>query len=424
MTSSQKTISSRNSDTINGNISYFLTFFAVSYLAQGTNQNIGITSQPVKNYFMNVEGLGADQVSGVVAALMVPWLLKPLYGMFSDFLPLLGSSRKSYLVVSNLLAAIFFLLVLLSPNSTVIFWTLCFAFTGVAFANATMNGLSVQILNKYKNIRSLWGLQAISFFAANIICGLIAGWFCHNLGPGLALNMSSVVAGTAAIGAVLASVFLLREDKKKNSLKESFKTIKQRFFLTVRKSRFWFVCLLLCFWNFSPSLGVPLYFYESKKLGFDQQFIGFLSSIESFGMLIGSIVFYAIMSKWLTIDKQLYLALGFGTLSHLGFAFLASGEMAVILHFLNGVGTILAILALYAVATTVCLKKAEATTFAVLISLYNLSGQIATVTGGFLYEQVLNNNLCDLVYISTFTSFLAIFIVRNATDNSRSVMPN
>ena len=36
----------------------------------------------------------------------MPWVVKPLYGLVSDFLPLFGYRRRSYLLLSNLAAVV------------------------------------------------------------------------------------------------------------------------------------------------------------------------------------------------------------------------------------------------------------------------------------------------------------------------------
>ena len=41
-----------------------------------------------------------------MAVLALPWSLKPLLALLSDFVPLFGSRRRSYLIVSTAVAAI------------------------------------------------------------------------------------------------------------------------------------------------------------------------------------------------------------------------------------------------------------------------------------------------------------------------------
>src|SRR2546430_13515323 len=63
-----------------------------SYFAQGMwylpNQAITIV--------LKDRGLTAGQVADFFLISTIPWLIKPLYGLLSDFVPLLGRRRQSY----------------------------------------------------------------------------------------------------------------------------------------------------------------------------------------------------------------------------------------------------------------------------------------------------------------------------------------
>src|SRR2546425_6615109 len=50
-------------------------------------------------------GLSAGQVADFFLISTVPWLVKPLYGLISDFVPLFGRRRKSYFLMTSGLAA-------------------------------------------------------------------------------------------------------------------------------------------------------------------------------------------------------------------------------------------------------------------------------------------------------------------------------
>src|SRR5881628_2436660 len=75
--------------------------FGIVYFAQGMwylpNQTITIV--------LKERGLSAGQVATFFSITTVPWLIKPVYGLVSDFVPLWGRRRKSYLVLTSALAA-------------------------------------------------------------------------------------------------------------------------------------------------------------------------------------------------------------------------------------------------------------------------------------------------------------------------------
>ena len=50
-----------------------------------------------------------------MALLAVPWTIKPVFGLLSDFVPLFGSRRRSYLLLANGVAAASLLLLAFIP---------------------------------------------------------------------------------------------------------------------------------------------------------------------------------------------------------------------------------------------------------------------------------------------------------------------
>src|SRR5262245_862369 len=76
--------------------------FGTVYFAQGMwylpNQTITIV--------LKDRGLAAGDVADFFLVTTVPWLIKPLYGLISDFVPLWGRRRKSYYVLTTLLAIV------------------------------------------------------------------------------------------------------------------------------------------------------------------------------------------------------------------------------------------------------------------------------------------------------------------------------
>src|ERR1700752_1809957 len=92
-------------------------FFALVYMTEGLGQaQVGLISQPVNYYLKQVFGWTPVQITAYLTVLTLPWVIKPLYGMFSDFVPLFGYRRKAYLIISNAAAAFAYLLLTLTPQ--------------------------------------------------------------------------------------------------------------------------------------------------------------------------------------------------------------------------------------------------------------------------------------------------------------------
>src|SRR5262252_2849580 len=76
--------------------------FAVVYFAQGM---WGLPIQPM-TIVLKERGLSSAQVADFMLLSTVPWLIKPAYGLLSDFVPIFGRRRKRYFLLTSALASL------------------------------------------------------------------------------------------------------------------------------------------------------------------------------------------------------------------------------------------------------------------------------------------------------------------------------
>src|SRR5690349_3711659 len=76
--------------------------FALVYFAQGM---FYLPDQVISIVFKD-RGLKADQVAYFFLLTGIPWFIKPVYGLLSDFVPLFGRRRKSYLLLTSSMASV------------------------------------------------------------------------------------------------------------------------------------------------------------------------------------------------------------------------------------------------------------------------------------------------------------------------------
>ncbi|MGC1901281.1 MAG: hypothetical protein WA716_21625, partial [Pseudolabrys sp.] len=81
-----------------------MLYFGMVYAVEGIGQTDGIIAQPLTYYFKEVHSWTPMQVTAALTAFNLPWIIKPVYGLVSDFVPLFGYRRKSYLVLASILA--------------------------------------------------------------------------------------------------------------------------------------------------------------------------------------------------------------------------------------------------------------------------------------------------------------------------------
>jgi predicted MFS family arabinose efflux permease len=248
------------------------------------------------------------------------------------------------------------------------------------------------------------------FNIAAITVGLLGGWLSDVLAPASALHTAALITACAPAGVLVATAFLVREEKATMSpalLKSSTAGL-----LSVLKSRtLWIVAGFLAFWNFSPSFGTPMYYHMVDRLQFDQYFIGQLGSVTSVGSVIGAYVYQRYLAARFSATALIYLSILLGTLSTAAYVLLADRQSAVILSFVTGLIGMVPFLTMLSLAAAACPPHAEGFTFAALMSVFNATSQASALFGAHLYENVLNQQLGPLIWVSAAFTFAAFALV-------------
>ena len=156
------------------------TFFAALYFVQSVGDpTSGLIAQPVRS-LLKGWGESPATLAGLMALLAVPWTIKPIFGLLSDFVPLFGSRRRNYLLLANGLAALSLLLlafVPLSPGSQWMMLALLLPTTmAIALGDVIVDALMVE---KGQPLGLTGRFQSIQWAAANaalLLTGVLGGY--------------------------------------------------------------------------------------------------------------------------------------------------------------------------------------------------------------------------------------------------------
>ena len=386
-----------------------MLFFAIVYVVEGIGQaRVGIIYQPL-TYYLKVSGWTPVEVTAYFALLNFPWIIKPVFGLVSDFVPLFGYRRKSYLIVSSLCAAgayawiarltepsEFALLLLLTSYAMATASTLC----GALLAE---NGQSFRLSGIFVSQQWLW------FYVAIMASSFAGGALVERVSALSALQVAAVIAAVAPVAIVLAALFLLDEKKVRVSrleMRETFRSIVS----AARSARLYLVALFLFLYSFAPGFGTPLYYFMTDELKFSQAYIGILGSIASAGWIAGALVHRWLLGR-MSAKALLYLSIVLGTLSAASFLLLAGEVSAAIVNFANGAAMMIATIASLTLAADYCPKRSEGFAFAGLMSVMNLAEVCSNTVGAFLYEHLFQGQLGPLIVVSAASTAVAAGLV-------------
>jgi MFS family permease len=386
-----------------------MLFFGLVYVVEGIGQTGGLIAQPLNYYLKQTFGWTPVQVTAYLTILNLPWIIKPVYGIVSDFLPIFGYRRKAYLVLANAAAAAAYCWVTqITAPSQLIFVLLLTAYamavsSTLCGAILVENGQRLGASDAFVNQQWLW------FNIAALASGFVGGQLVERLAPGTALHAAAAIIAVAPLAVVFAGWFLISEPKSRIDLPEMKKTFASLLAAFTLKE-LWLIGVFLFLYYLSPGLGTPLYYHMTDNLKFSQEYIGILGSISSAGWIAGALLYQRLL-KGITARALLNLSILLGTLTTAAFLLLLDQATAAAINFCSGVAGMIAFVATLTLAADYCPQRAEGFAFAALMSITNFSAALSDNIGSFLYEHLFNRRLDPLILVSAASTAVAFAFV-------------
>lgn len=403
-------IRSRAHDQESDGIRRLMLFFAVVYTVEGIGQaKVGVIWQPLTHYLKQSEGWSPVEIAAYLAVLDLPWIVKPLYGMLSDFLPLFGYRRRSYLLLANAgaIAAFLWTTQVLAPASIVL--ALLWTSIAMAISSTVCGALLVENGQKHRASAAFINQQWLWFNVAVMLASLVGGELIEYLSPGGALHAAALIAAIAPVAIMVGCLSLVDEQRARIDLPELRRTLRG-FLDTFRSRTLWLIAAFLFCYYFSPGFGTPLYFHMTDNLRFSQGTIGMLSSVSAAGWIAGGLI-YRFLLRGMATRKLLNLSILGGTLATLAFLGMINEASAVAVYFLNGVTGMIANIATLTLAADHCPKRSEGFAFAALMSVINLATPLSDTIGAFLYQHAFHGELAPLIVVSAAFTALVFALV-------------
>ncbi len=374
--------------------------FAVVYFAQGMwalpNQTLIIT--------LKERGLSAGQVATFFTFSIIPWLIKPAYGLLSDCVPLFGQRRRSYLLLTSALAAGAGLAMGLAvPHS---YWWLAGLFTvmglGLAFTDVLVDALMVENGKPRGLTGAFQAVQWGAIYTAAVLVGELGGFLAERR----SLSAAFVLAALFPLISFGMTLFVVH-DPPARADREAFRQTMGAIRAALGERDLWIVAGFIFFWTFSPSFGPALLYYQTDVLTFSQQFIGHLGALGSLAAVGGAFI-YAPLSRRVPLKRLINFSIGVGVAGTLAYLLYRGAWSAVVIDTVFGGVGMITQLAFLDLAAKSCPRCVEATFFALLMSVFNGGTQSSQVVGSYLYDWL---GYTALVLISAAFTAVAWFLV-------------
>jgi MFS family permease len=354
--------------------------FAVVYFAQGM---VYLPDQ-VLAIVLKERGLSAGQLATFNWIITTPWFVKPVYGLLSDFVPLWGTRRRSYFLATAALAAAAALAVSLAPAAPygVLVAMVTLLWLGVGFTDVLTDALMVERGQPLGLTGAFQSVQWAALGAASIVVGVAGGYLAeHRALAGAFALMACFPLVSLGMAAVM-----VREPRSRLDLEglgETWEAVRR----ALGRRDLWLVAGFILFFFWTPSFGAAFFYYQTDVLGFSQPFIGALASLGAAAGILGALG-YAPLSRRLSLRRLIVGLIGASAVATLAYLLYRGPASAVAVTVLFGVVGMATQLAFLDLAAKACPRRAEATSFALLMSVSNLGTRSAEWVGANLYDRI------------------------------------
>jgi MFS family permease len=358
--------------------------FGVIYFVQGIGDPTeGLIAQPVRS-ILKSWGRGDAAIATFAALLAIPWSLKPLYGLLTDFVPLAGSRRRGYLIVTSAataagLAAVYTLLPEAGRTRVLLAWLLI-PTTAVAFSDVVADGLMIDQGQPRGITGTLQAVQWACLYAATILTGVLGGYLSeHHLE-----RLGFLIGGGFSVVTLALAIAVVREEpptKPRAGLRDILRGLEP----LVRARGLWAVGAFLFLWNFNPFSQAVLYLHMTRALGLGEQFYGTTVSLLGAASIAAS-VGYGFYCRRVPMRPLVHASIVLGILATLAYGLLDDRPSALWVTPAVGLTYMTATLIQLDLAAQACPPDAAGTAFALLMALENLASLCSTWLGGLLYQ--------------------------------------
>ncbi|XP_055960420.1 probable folate-biopterin transporter 2 [Mercurialis annua] len=417
---------------------------AVYGISQGLG---GAFSRVGTDYYMkDVQKVQPSESQIYQGIISIPWLVKPIWGLLTDVLPVLGYRRRPYFIFAGLLGVVSMLLLSLHKNLHLVFalLSLTAGSAGVAIADVTIDACVAQNSNTHPLLApDMQSLCTLSSSIGALLGYSISGVFVHLIGSKGVFGLLTIPAGLVfLVGSMVDEPVMLNFDYRQ--VNQKFVDAGKTMWSTLKFPDVWRPCLYM-YLSFALSVNIHegmFYWYTDSKGGpsFSQEMVGFIFSVGSVGSLLAAIIYQNVLKDYPFRDVLFWsqLLLGLSGMLDLIVVLRLNLKMGIPDYVLIVIDECvfrmvvnLKWMPLLVLSSRLCPPGIEGTFFALLMSIDNL-GLLTSSWGGGILLHLLNvtrtkfDNLWLAIIIRSIlriTPLCLIFLVPRG-DPKASLLPS
>nr|GLL32765.1 probable folate-biopterin transporter 2 [Ipomoea trifida] len=264
-------------------------------ISQGFGGAFGRVS--TEYYMKDVQKVQPSESQVYTGITAIPWLVKPLWGLLTDVVPILGYRRKPYFIFAGSLGIVAMLFLSLHKKLHIVLalLSLTAGSAGVAIADVTVDACVAQNSGAHPSLAAdMQSLCALSASIGALVGFSLSGIAVHVIGPKGVFGLLAIPSGLVFFVGIL-----LDEPKTHNfryqQVSQNFVDAAKAMWRTLKYPVVWRPCLYMYLslaLSFDISEGA-FYWMTDAEGGprFSKESIGYISAIGSVGSLLGAILY-------------------------------------------------------------------------------------------------------------------------------------
>lgn len=372
----------------------FLLLVSAVYAVQGFSSFCALA---VNYFFKDDLGLQPAQAQTLLTVMMVPWGIKPLYGIVSDSLPLFGYHRKSYMVICSALGTVATLSLavpsgITTPLPAVL--TLAANSLSTAVIDVVIDAKVVEMarLDPKYGANDLQSVSWVAMSVGGVFGSILSGPATDYLG------VRGVFFFAAAGPLVILGLALnMREQKSPmaNGTRRQFLASARRQFRQLKMAVATPVIWKCALWVFlsgaiSPGYSQVTFFFATDVLHFSPEFLGTVAACGYVFLMVGTLIYNGFF-KDVSFRRIFFIAqLSLAVVSLLDIVLVTRANLSLGIPdkaFVLGDAVIADVISrlksmpVLVLCAKLCPRGVEGTLFALLMSISNFSRSVSEFWG-------------------------------------------
>lgn len=416
-------------------------------IVYGVSQGVGVGMSRISTqyYMKDEQKLQPSESQLYFGVILIPWIIKPFWGLLTDTLPIFGHRRRPYFFLAGFLGVISMLVLSLQKKLHLAFalLSLMAGSAGIAIADVTIDACVTHNSINHPSLASdMQSLCGMSSSIGALVGFSLSGIFLHLVGPKGVFGLLSIPPGLVILVGIL-----LREPPVHNfayrRVGENLLDASKTMWTTLKCRDVWRPCLYM---YLSLALGLNIYegmfyWYTDAKGGpyFSQEVIGSISAVGAVGSLFGVLIYQNLLKNHPFHDILFWAQLLFGASGLLDLVLVLRINLkigvpdyffvvmdAAISHIIGR----LKWMPLLVLSSKLCPPGIEGTFFALIMAIDHVGMLTSTWAGGLLLHvlrvtRTQFDNLWMAILIRSFLRLVPIgllFLIPRSDPNS-SILP-